>query len=294
MIFRHHLIRCSARTPLTGARPGYADGKDGTGLSITFRAGALCAYVLRLVLGVVLVGMALRAAAAEERALPDFAANVTRHVLFHEMGHAVFREFATPVLANEETLADAFATAMILQHRRDDALAILTARVRSWLYEDTEVAPAERDFRSEHDLDIRRAYQTACLLYGADPAEWADDLAWVGFSDGQLADCSDTAPDQIAGWTKVLTPLQRPTDSPSDKITVSYDAAPLTAAVQASRVMDDAAAFARRFDWPEPVRLHFARCDGGASWSRRTRTIRLCDSYVARFIEQGSVLRKRD
>lgn len=294
MIFRRHQVRSTKRYAQTCAQPGDAECKGQAGHSETYRSGELCSHALRLVLGVGLVVMTLKVVMADERALPDFAANVSRHVLFHEVGHAVFREFATPILANEETLADAFATAMIVRYRRDAALAIISARVQSWLYEDKEIARRDRDFRSEHDLDIRRAYQTACLLYGADPAEWADDLAWVGFSRSQLADCSDTAPDQIDGWDRVLAPLRRPIDSPSDKVTVSYDNSPLTAAVQASGVMDDAGAFARRFDWPDPVRLHFARCDGSASWSRRTRTIRLCDSYVARFIKQGAVLRNRD
>ncbi len=243
-----------------------------------------------LLLAVVLLGAAGSGARGQDNAVTPFAANVTRHVLMHELGHAVFREFNIPILANEETMADSFATTMITQHRRDDAVAIVTARVRSWIYEDAEVSPADYDMKGEHDLDIRRAYQAACLLYGADPAEWAEELGWIGFSERDAADCSDTAPDQIDGWSAVTAEHRLPDGEISDNVEVVYEDSPLTAAFRGSGVMEEVAAFARRFDWPETIRLQFSRCDRGASWSRSKRRIRLCDAYLARFVRQGRAL----
>jgi hypothetical protein len=224
---------------------------------------------------------------AAGEAISDFARNVTRHVLLHEVGHAAMREFALPILANEEAMADSFATFVATQLLRDAAAEIVTARVRSWMIEDREVDRAEYDMMGEHDLDIRRAYQTACLLYGADPAEWADDVAWVGYSAQDLSDCADTAPDQIEGWIQVLAPHLRPDDRASTHVEVVYGEGPLKEAMRATGVMEEIADLARRLDWPEPIRLHFDHCDRRASWSRNERRILLCDSYVERFVRQG-------
>jgi hypothetical protein len=224
---------------------------------------------------------------AAGQTISDFAQNVTRHVLLHEVGHAAMREFGLPVLANEEAMADSFATFVATQLLRDAAAEIVTARVRSWMIEDGEVDRADYDMMGEHDLDIRRAYQTACLLYGADPTEWADDVAWIGYSPQDLSDCADTAPDQIEGWIQILTPHLRPDGQPSTHVEVVYGEGPLREAMLATGVMEEIADLARRLDWPEPIRLHFDHCDRRASWSRNERRVLLCDSYVERFIRQG-------
>ena len=136
------------------------------------------------------------AACASESSL-GFAVNVSRHVLLHEVGHALIREFDLPKLANEEDMADTFATLFILQAMRDDARAILKDRARSWLYEGAQVSPEDYDLEGEHELDTRRAFRTICLLYGADPAAFSDVLDWIGLSEDDADDCSDFTPDMI-------------------------------------------------------------------------------------------------
>lgn len=244
-------------------------------------------------IGVAALAVALAAPTpvAAQKPISEFTQNVTLHVLMHELGHAVFREFGVPILANEENMADSFATTTITQDMRDDAVAIVSDRARSWMLEDDEAASSGLDLRAElrgeHELDLRRAYQTMCLLYGADPAEWTEAVAWVGFSEDEKADCSDTAPDQIEGWSEVLAPHRLPEGEVSNKIEVIYGEGPMKDHMVASGVMERAASFARTFDWPEPIVLHFDDCDGGASWSRDDRRVLLCDDYVARFVAQG-------
>lgn len=248
-------------------------------------------------LGTGLVGMAVLAAALAAPApraqepISEFAQNVTTHVMLHELGHAVFREFDVPILANEENMADSFATTVITQLIRDDAVVIVSDRARSWMLEDGEAAASGLDLRDElrgeHELDLRRAYQAMCLLYGADPAEWTEVVAWVGFSGDERADCSDTAPDQIEGWSEVLAPHLLPEGEASARVEVTYGESSMKGRMMASGVMERVAAIARHFDWPEPIILHFDNCDTGASWSRDSRTVLLCDDYIARFIAQG-------
>ncbi|MDX8352563.1 DUF4344 domain-containing metallopeptidase [Cognatiyoonia sp. IB215182] len=220
----------------------------------------------------------------------EFAIAVTRHVLYHELAHALIREFQLPVLANEEVMADTFATSWIISQHYSEAPALILPRIESWMYEASEVSPRDYDFKSEHPLDIRRAYQTACLLYGADPAEWSEHVAWLEFPETDLADCSDTAPDQIAGWEAIIAPHLLPASERSERVEVIYGEGPMKSAMQASGMFDAFADEVRRFDWPEKITLHFDHCGEGAYWNRTNRLITLCDEYVQRFVDQGDAI----
>lgn len=243
-----------------------------------------------LVSFLVLTLMLPKGADANEDITP-FARNVVTHVLLHELGHAFFREFDVPILSNEEAMADGFATFFTTRYLRDTAPDIIVSRAKSWIYEDSEVDPADYDHKGEHQLDIRRAYQTLCLFYGADPAEFADHVAFAEFSQRDLADCSDTAPDQFSAWTSVLESLPRATSGNGDLVQVIYGEGPMKDAFIASGVMEEVADLARGFAWPNgPITLHFDNCSGGASWSRSKKRVLLCDTYVARFIAQGQAI----
>jgi len=219
-----------------------------------------------------------------------FAENVTTHVLYHELAHAIIREFELPVLANEEAMADTFATIYITGLLRDRAAEIVTDRVQSWLFEDAEVSPDTYDFKGEHLLDIRRAYQAGCLFYGLDPAEFVEEVAFLELSQRDLSDCSDTAPDQEAGWARTLAPHLLPDGERSNKVEIIFGEGPLKDAMVASGLMQSFADNVARFDWPQQITLHFDHCDQGAYWSRANRKILLCDDYVQRFIAQGRAL----
>jgi hypothetical protein len=226
------------------------------------------------------------AAPASDSSL-EFARNVSRHVLLHELGHALIREFDLPVLGNEEDMADTFATVVVTQAMRDDAVAILKDRARSWLYEGAQVRPEDYDLEGEHELDTRRAFRTICLLYGADPAAFADVVGWIGLSEHDANDCSDIAPDVIEGWERVLAPHRLPEGQASGNVVVQHGEAPHTAAVRQSGLLEEIAGVMRRYDWPHPVVLHFDSCGReGSSWSRSERRILFCDEYFGRFVRQ--------
>jgi hypothetical protein len=225
-------------------------------------------------------------ASASEASI-DFALNVSRHVLLHELAHALIREFDLPVLGNEENMADTFATVYVTQAMRGDAVAILKDRARSWLLEGAEVEPRDYDLAGEHELDTRRAHRTICLLYGADPAEFSEVLDWIGMSQDDADDCSDTAPDAIAGWDRVLARYRLPEGAQSDNLVVQHGDAPHTAAVRRSGLLEEVAKVMRQYDWPHPVVLHYDSCGREkASWIRTERKILLCDEYFDRFVRQ--------
>lgn len=223
--------------------------------------------------------------------ITEFAQNVVTHVMLHELAHGLFREFDLPILANEEVMADTFATYFVTQHLRDDAPNIIVARAKSWIFEDSQVPLEEYNHKTEHPLDIRRAYQTLCLFYGADPTEFSSYVAFAGFSPDDLTDCSDTAPDQIAAWDDVVNTLQNDTPVGSGFVEVIYGEGPMKTDFMATGVMDAIADIARSFPWPQgTITLQFDHCDAGASWSRSDRKVLLCDDYVTRFIQQGKAI----
>ena len=226
------------------------------------------------------------AACASESSL-DFALNVSRHVLLHELGHALIREFDLPVLGNEEDMDDTFATVVVTQEMRDEAVGILKDRARSWLYEGAQVRPEDYDLEGEHELDTRRAFRTICLLYGADPAAFAEVVDWIGLSEDDANDCSDIAPDVIEGWDRVLAPHRLADGELSGNVVVQHGEASHTAAIRRSALLEEIAAVMRRYDWPHPVTLHFDSCGReGSSWSRKERKILMCNEYFDRFLRQ--------
>src|SRR4029079_13228953 len=116
--------------------------------------------------------------------IPAFAKDVTLHVILHELGHALIREFDIPVLANEETTADAFATYYLTTYVPDRAVDVLTARTKSLMIEAAQTP--EVDWTGEHDDDARRAFQIAALAIAADPQKYKDVAAIVGMSEQDM------------------------------------------------------------------------------------------------------------
>lgn len=231
-----------------------------------------------------------------EQPLPEFARNVVLHVLLHEGGHAAIQDFGLPVLTNEEDMADAFASAAILWLMDDDAEAILKDRARSWMVETEErgwpgegANPFEDPFSDvwgEHRLDAQRAFDTMCLLYGADPAERAGIPEWFGMSENDATACSNYVSTILDGWLEVMSPHLLPEGEASPLVEVLYVDGPLVPALRDSGVVEDAAAVLARLRWAKPVTLVVDGCDGEAWWDGDARGVILCDAYAARFVAQ--------
>jgi len=213
--------------------------------------------------------------------LSPFVEGVLFHVLLHEMAHGLIRTFDLPVLANEEDMADTFATGFVIRNA-GDPVEIITARTNSWFYEADQ--NPDLDLAGEHPADLRRAYRTLCMLYGSSPADYENIVANHPFTEGDLADCGETAEQQMDAWDAILAPHLG--DTASQNVTITYEDVYLAQALRNSEIMDDIAMLARRYDWPDQITFALKGCSGTASWSRSTRTISLCDSYIDRFQSQ--------
>jgi hypothetical protein len=226
---------------------------------------------------------------AREGDLPmsTFAKDVTLHVVLHELGHALIREFDIPVLANEETTADAFATYYLTTYLPDRAVDVLVARTTSLMIEAGETPDV--DWRGEHDDDARRAYQIAAIAVAADRVKYKAVADVVGMSEGEVKKAEDYGSEVHRSWRRVLGPLWMPEGASSAKAKVKYDdgSAFLTSLCDEVMVKQIETA-ARRFDWHSEVTIRFVEGDGKAGWNRSQRAVTVHSAYVRRFIGQGA------
>lgn len=236
--------------------------------------------------------------------ITDFAWNVTVHVVLHELGHALVREFDLPILGNEETLADAFATYYLTTYLPERAPDVLLARVQSLMYEADEVPRAEWEVWGEHNSDARRAYQIAALAVAADLDAYRPIARAVGMSDRQIRSARDYGAEIHRSWRRQLAPLWMPTDLRSNEARLRVNdkeegegesdldqpkrsTEPLAASLTRTGLDDLFRDVLTRFDWHSQVTLLFQEGSGGAGWSRSKRTITVHRGYIERFIRQG-------
>jgi hypothetical protein len=100
----------------------------------------------------------------------------TVDVFLHEVGHAVFDYWQTPLLGREEDAADMFSTFIMLQFDKPEARRLILGNayqykgdVRSPL-----VVQSQRKFSDVHGTPSQRYYNVLCLAYGADPVLFGD------------------------------------------------------------------------------------------------------------------------
>lgn len=219
-------------------------------------------------------------------AVSAFAKDVTLHVVLHELGHALVREFDIPVLGNEETVADAFATYYLTTYMPDRAVAVLTARTGSLMIEASEEAGV--DWSGEHEHDARRAYHIAALAVAADPQRYGPVARVVGMSEEDIRSARDYGAEIRRSWRRVLAPLWMPAGATSDEARVVYDSDnAFIASLCSDGLASEVEAAVRRFDWHSLVTVRFVDGDGGAGWNRSQRTVTVHSGYVRRFVTQG-------
>ncbi len=225
-----------------------------------------------------------------EEVVSQFAKNVTLNVVLHEIGHALIREFDIPVLANEETTADAFATYYLTTYMPDRAVEVLSARVTSLMIEAGE--SSETGWSGEHDHDGRRAYQIAALAIAADPVKYKKVAQIAKMSEEDIEDAVDYGSEIRRSWRRVLKPLMMPEGLESTEARVQFDnqnefLTALCGPPGSNSLAREIESALRRFDWHSQVTVRFIDGEGGAGWNRSNRTITVNSQYVRRFIEQG-------
>ena len=234
--------------------------------------------------GAVALAVVLSGASAQaQNTLSDYTENVLTHVILHELGHALIREFDLPVLANEEVMADAFATSYVVQNMPDRAVDIIAARAAA-----LETDMDEETVFAEHPDDVWRAGQMICLAYGLDPASFEQLAIDSGMTGNEAGNCRDTAAEVGRAWRRILVPFAMPEGARVTEVRINIGEGPWATAVQNSTLPETLRPIMASFDWHSLVTLQFDNCEGGAYWSRNGRTILVCDDLLARFERQNA------
>lgn len=235
---------------------------------------------------------ALRAKAAEPVIVNQFAKDVIVHVVLHEMAHALVREFDLPVLSNEETLADAFATHYLTTYLPDRAEAVLLARVTSLMIEAAEVPRVEWTVAGEHNSDARRAYQIAAVAMAADGEKYQAVAAAAGMSESDVRKARDYGTEIHRSWRRLLKPFWTSEGARSNEARLTYEETPLFNGLCGDGVAAELESALRGVDWHSTVTIKFQAGQGTAGWSRSARTITVYGEYARRFIRQGELAAK--
>jgi hypothetical protein len=237
----------------------------------------------------ILVVFPVRPHAQETQAEPTaFAENVLLHVILHEIGHAVIREFDLAILGNEETMADAFATCYLVHHLPNRAFDVLNARVTSLMIEASETPRNQWTVKGEHDNDARRAHQIVAIALAADAAAFGPLADQLGMTDAEIKRAEDYGAEIHRSWRRVLKPLLMPEGMRSKEARVRFDANDeLVNSLRTGRLPVEIETALRHFDWHSEVTVFFMQGDGGAGWNRSERTITVHTEYIRRFIAQG-------
>jgi hypothetical protein len=222
----------------------------------------------------------------------DFAKDVTLHVILHELGHALIREFDLPILANEETMADSFATHYLVTHLPERALDVLTARTSSLMIEAREVPRAEWTVNGEHNNDARRAFQIAAIAVAADADKYASVAKIVEMSDRDIQKAKDYGAEIHRSWRRILKPIWMSGTAASKEARVMFDDESRVAdSLKSVGFDEELETVVTRFDWHSQITVRFVLGEGSAGWSRSTRTIKVPTNYIRRFIAQGKLVK---
>ena len=232
--------------------------------------------------------------AAEE--ISQFSEDVLFHVVLHEIGHGLVREFDLPILGNEETLADTFATHYIASRLPPErALRILKARVDSLMIEAREVPREEWTIKGEHNSDARRAYQIAASAIAYDAKAFKSLAAIVDMSESNFRGATDYGSEIHRSWRRILKSLWMPTGEKSTEARVIIEQeSKFSDSLSAGKMVGELEDALKSFDWHSQVKLRFASGSGGAGWNRSTRTVTVHDGYIQRFISQGETAGQSD
>lgn len=229
---------------------------------------------------------------ASPLAITQFALDVATHVVLHELAHALVREFDLPVLGNEETLADAFATHYLTAHLPERAEAVLTARVQSLMVEAAEVPRSDWPVHGEHNSDARRAFQIAAIAVAADPDKYRDVADAAGMSEEDVRRAADYGTEVHRSWRRILRPLWMPEGAASGEARLQMEEGfPAMDELLAGPFLGELRTALVRFDWHSQVTLRFVEGDGGAAWSRSKRAVTVHSGYLQRFVRQGSLVK---
>ncbi|HEX8533616.1 MAG TPA: DUF4344 domain-containing metallopeptidase [Allosphingosinicella sp.] len=242
------------------------------------------------------VAPAQDAKAAEEEKRDEFILGNIVFVLFHEFGHALVSEFELPVLGREEDAVDRFATFLLTpeggEDEESDPSTILIDSMRGWFAASERTELAEIEWWDEHGPDQQRAYQIACLLYGADPKKFGAMADEVKLPEARKESCPSEAESNSGSWIKVAKPhVLGDDEKPPKRIEVTYgpagDYALERDLLKESELLEGVAAeLTKTFRLPRKLTIAARKCgEPNAFWDSEAAEVQICYELLREYRE---------
>lgn len=120
------------------------------------------------------------------------------YAVAHEMGHAIFDLLDVPIFGRAEDAADGFATYMMLELGKRDALKMILGAAYSYkeYIKNPRVCVPLIAFADGHAAPMQRYYNLMCIGYGADP-ELFSGLVEKGYLPKNRADSCRTEYNEV-------------------------------------------------------------------------------------------------
>ena len=238
-----------------------------------------------------------------KKQLVEFIVGNTLFVMTHELGHGVINEMNLPVLGREEDAADSFAIVTALKIGSVGSARVLMAAGEGL------VLSAKRDkkegnplaFSDEHGLDLQRAYNVVCYVYGSNPEKYKQLAKETKFPEERQAACPYEWKNVAWSWDEMLKPHLRSPDQPKAEVTIKYEDNKKYA-IQANILRHMglfeaiAAHMTDRFAWPKPWTIEARSCgDANARWKQRDLTLcyELANEFVELFLRYSKTLPRK-
>lgn len=217
-------------------------------------------------------------------------------VLFHEFGHALISEFELPVLGREEDAVDRFATFLLTpeggEDEASDPSTILIDAMRGWFAASERTDLVDIEWSNEHGPDQQRAYQIACLLYGADPKKFGAMAEEVKLPEPRKESCPAEAESNSASWVNVLAPhVLDDGERARTRVAVSYglggEYSRERALLKDSELLEAVASvITETFRLPRDITVNAKQCgEPNAFWDPEAAEVQICYELVREYEE---------
>ncbi len=162
-------------------------------------------------------------AGTRDTTLRDYVeANVTE-TLYHELAHALIDALGLPIYGSEEYAADMFAVVMLTRLHEPEEVATLAPLVTHnylWFADRVGDHVDNLDLWDVHGPDLQRAYNFACLIYGAAPETHEPILQLVDLPEDREETCQEEYIQSATAWGAVLDRLA--TDAPGNSLRMDW------------------------------------------------------------------------
>lgn len=149
-----------------------------------------------------------QAGESEENAY-DKMFDAVRFVFLHEVAHALIDIYDLPVTGSEEDAADRLSTFINLTELGAEGERAIFAAAEAFAVESRRRSPGKRQLADEHLLQEQRAYNSLCLIYGANPEKNSQIVSDGYLPKDRAAGCKKDYQKTIQSWSNLLGPWRK-------------------------------------------------------------------------------------